>query len=130
MPCQSDYMEQTELELKDGRLLLVLDEIRGKRSITPDRWANAGYDKRVYNNGLSQSQRDAITREICEHLRALKTAISDYSLELQIWWRDHQKSDKKREEAERNKATEARLRKSGLSKLTTAEKIALGLGDK
>lgn len=50
-----------------------------------------------------------------------------YSLEMQIWWRDHQEKDREREKEESEKAERNKVREAALSKLSKEEKEALGL---
>lgn len=63
--------------------------------------------------------------KLCSKLQ--KADVSAYSLEMQIWWRDHQKADKKRLQAELDEAKSQAERKKALAKLTTYEKQLLGL---
>jgi hypothetical protein len=70
---------------------------------------------------------DLLTARLCEHLQKHKKHIATYSLELQIWWRDHQKTDKARIEKELKQAKESKERDAALSKLTSYEKKLLGL---
>ena len=49
------------------------------------------------------------------------------SRDLADWWEEHQGADRKREAKEKKAKKEADLRKKALSKLTAAERKALGL---
>lgn len=49
---------------------------------------------------------------------------------MQIWWRDHQKADKKRVKAEIKKEKKEAARKKALEKLTDYEKKLLNLKQK
>lgn len=91
MPCNSDYLEPTWSEKEASRLLAVADEIlHGKR-----------VDSKSYGNGMrngnyaSISDRDALVRSMCAKMK--ESNPSDYSLEVQMWWRDHQEADAKKQ---------------------------------
>jgi hypothetical protein len=49
------------------------------------------------------------------------------SLELQIWWRDHQEADRIRQKEEAAAQKKAHIRAQGLAKLTLEERRALGV---
>ena len=49
------------------------------------------------------------------------------SLELQIWWRDHQKEDARHEQEARDREERDRLRKRAIEKLSPSERRALGI---
>lgn len=71
------------------------------------------------------NQMDKNTAKLCSILQTKD--VTQYSLEMQMWWRDHQIADKKRiqEELEAEK-TEA-ARKRAIAKLTPYERELLGL---
>lgn len=88
--------------------------------------SGAGQDTtRVYNKGIEQKQLDEWVRELCSKLKKVKD-ISVYSLELQVWWRDHQAADRERMAEERKRRSLDRTKKRALAKLTTKERKALG----
>lgn len=63
--------------------------------------------------------------ELCAHLQ--KHGADKYSLEMQIWWRDHRIADKERVEKE---IAEKKLRsekEAAIAKLTPYERKLLGL---
>jgi len=68
---------------------------------------------------------EQLTVKLCERLQI--EDVTKYSLELQIWWRDHQKADKARVERELKEAKESKDRKAALGKLSNYEKKLLGL---
>jgi len=75
---------------------------------------------------------DVITEQLCGKLREIKD-IKQFSPEMQIWWRDHQEWDRKREEQEKEARRLTRLRASAARKLSVDERNALGIdinGDK
>lgn len=127
MPCYSEGPSQDEIDA--GEMNALLDELDGKHApgYDPDGnlddWARHA-DQRPGMNNHSRA------RELCRRLRAMpSTRIKKLSLEMQIWWRDHQRFDR----ARASKKTEARrvaaLRKSARAKiakaLTKAERTAL-----
>lgn len=122
MPCNSDYMEANQSEKNLSVIYGLLDELETGK--LPSNFGD-GYDKRVYNKHFSKEHIDEKTEELCSKLQNLD--VSKLSLEMQIWWRDHQKADKERLEKEiKNKETESERLKA-LSKLSDYERKLLGL---
>lgn len=125
MACLSDYQAPNEVEIEHSKVLALLQEL--KTGKLPKYFGDGMYDK-VYNKSQEtiggERVIDVKTRELCTALKA-KTPeeIKNYSLELQMWWRDHKKADKKRAKV----STKEKLRQQALSKLTDKEKKALGL---
>lgn len=113
MPCRSDYMEPDAREIESRRVRTLLAEI--------------GLINREEIGGTYGNVRhlDKDTKALCSWCRL--NDVEEQSLELQIWWRDHQIADAKREAAEEAKKARRELAMSGLAKLTDAEKAALGL---
>lgn len=91
MPCDSSYMDATMRERELSRVACLLDEIDGKK-IDRNDWA--GYHEAVYNKIDSEIDADGMVKRLCSHLR--KHGAKKYSLEMQMWWRDHQAADRKR----------------------------------
>lgn len=60
-----------------------------------------GFDKRVYSKTITKEDLDEKTAELCSKLKEIED-VSKYSLELQMWWRDHQIADQKRKSDGRN----------------------------
>lgn len=126
MPCVSDYLNSSNLEKEMTKVVQLLDELDGKK--LNRRNFGDGYDDRVYNKGLSKIDRDKLVSTLCSKLKKIKKDdITKYSLELQMWWRDHQEADKKRIRQEKEKKEQEKIRKQALSKLTQKERDALGL---
>lgn len=123
MPCNSDYLNATDLEKNLSEVYQLLDELNGKK--LPKNFGD-GYDRRVYNNGLTKKDLDKKVAELCGKLKKVKD-ISKHSLEMQVWWRDHQKADKERIAEEKNEKSEKKLKKQALAKLSEKEKKALGI---
>lgn len=92
MPCASEYMEPTLREVELSRIMSCLDELEGRTFDHKKAWQ--GYHHEVYCKDTSQERLDANTRILCGALkRTPKEEIRELSLELQIWWRDHQASE-------------------------------------
>jgi hypothetical protein len=69
---------------------------------------------------------DELTAELCARISKVKD-LSKYSLELQVWARDHKIADAKRKRREAEEKQKAAARKKALAKLTEAERKVLGL---
>lgn len=119
MPCNCDHLEASGLEIALSRVACLLDELGGKQ-FDSKHWR--GYHPRVYNR---QVDGNSLTSELCSKLQDVD--VTNYSLEMQIWWRDHQKADKERIEQELLLKKEGEERKAALSKLTEYEKNLLGI---
>jgi hypothetical protein len=126
MPCNSDHLRSTGLEVECSRILLLLDELDGKGPPKPKSGGWDGYDKRVYNERLDRVFADELTAELCARISKVKD-LSKYSLELQVWARDHKIADAKRKKREAEEKQKAAARKKALAKLTKAERKVLGL---
>lgn len=128
MPCNSDHMYPNPNEVIASQCLTILDELNGKK-FNKDNYK--GYHPDAYNVGITKKGCDSFTAQVCERLTEIEKQqdIRKYSLELQMWWRDHKEVDKKREEKEKEKLKREKLKKKALSKLTKEEKLALGLDD-
>lgn len=123
MPCNSDYMEATAIEIAFSRVLCLLAELDGKKW-TQSQWD--GYHSSVYNKVCTIEKLDTKTAELCAALRK-EQAIAQYSLELQTWWRDHQATDAARKRQAEDYKKDQSLRAKALKKLTAAERKLLGL---
>lgn len=119
MPCNCDHLKATNKELFLSQIACLLDELDG-RPIDKNHWD--GYHPEVYNKSVNG---DKLISKLCGKLQ--KVDVSKYSLEMQMWWRDHQEIDKARlKEEMKIKKTEEEKRKA-LSKLTDYERRLLGL---
>ena len=122
MPCDSSYQDPTSLEKNLSEVYNFLDELEdGIHRVHH----GDGFDARVYNKGLPKSHLDEKTAELCKKLQGLD--VSKYSLELQLWWRDHQRADKARVEMDIARAATEKERKELLSRLSPHERKLLGL---
>lgn len=105
MPCDSSHLEPTEYEVEGTKLVYLLEEIdTGKK---PDPAAfRSGMHQNVYGK-ISKAGLDRMTAKLCRKLKALHPeGIESYSLEMQLWWRDHQEADRQKEESEKAKTRE------------------------
>ena len=119
MPCNSDYMEASGKEVQLSKVACLLDELDGK-PIDRNHWL--GYHPAVYNQ---RAHADALVVELCRRLQA--EDVTKRSLEMQIWWRDHQAADKARLEREVvRKKTDAE-KQAAIAKLTLRERTLLGV---
>lgn len=97
MPCRSDHMEPTAAENETGRVMSLLAEVRGE-SFDHKTGTRLGYG---FANRLHQAT-DALCKLLSETRDGKPVRNpADYSLELQIWWRDHQEADRKRAAAKK-----------------------------
>jgi len=122
MPCNSDYMNPTNLEINLSNVYQLLDEL--ETGILTSKY-NQGYDYRVYNRGLTKTNLDELTEELCSKLQNID--VTGYSLELQIWWRNHKKADEERLKKELELKGEEKDKIELLNKLTPYERKLLKL---
>lgn len=123
MPCNADYMNPTQMEKEMSVVACLLDEIKGVQPM-PTWWD--GYHPSVYCKHLDKQSCDDLVSRLCSYLTSVGD-ITVYSLEMQIWWRDHQKADQKRLEEEYLNAKIEDDRKQLLERLTPYEKKLLGI---
>ena len=117
MPCDSSHLNARGDEIEMSRVFLLLDEVNG--GSPPDTRSSAwsGYDSRAYGKSIPSAVQDNLVADLCGKCRALGPAIRTKSLELQVWWRDHQRADAEREAADRRPVIKLpRLRDGGLIK--------------
>ncbi len=122
MPCNSDYMEPHARERDLSRVACLMDELNG-RAWSPHEWQ--GFHPRVYGHAITTKEADAMVADLCARLQSVH--VPGYSLEMQIWWRDHQRADAQRLERELAAAKDADERAAALAKLTPHERKLLGL---
>lgn len=123
MPCNSDYMRPTSKEVYLSKVAYLLEELNGKQIPNEDVF-NSGCHPRVHSFSDKEEQ-DNMVRELCERLQ--DKDIKKYSLEMQIWWRDHQIEDEKRVRLEIERAKNKKEKDKALSKLTEYERKILGI---
>ena len=123
MPCNSDYLESDHKEVEMSHVCCLLDELDGQKTINRNHWN--GYHPKVYMKGLSRKAEDKLVDKLCSKLQ--QRDVSELSLEMQIWWRDHQKADKARLQEEMKRLKDKELRKAAIAKLTPYERELLGV---
>jgi hypothetical protein len=124
MPCNSDHMEANGREKQLSKVACLIDEVTDRKPINPDHWR--GYHPAVYNRLLGKDDADEMVAKLCALIQK-QPDVSTFSLELQMWWRDHQAADKARIETELRLQSEAGEREVALAKLTPYERKLLGL---
>lgn len=78
----------------------------------------------------ARRENERLTRVACDIMRAMEHAgvdLAGFSKETQDWWASHKAADERREQAARQQEEREAHRAVALSKLTDAEKRALGL---
>lgn len=122
MPCDSSHMSATTKETELSKVACLLDELDGK-PIVRSYWS--GYHPSIYNRPASSERADEMVAELCSRLQVVD--VTTFSLELQMWWRDHQAIDKARIEHEMARQKSDEERQAALAKLTDYERRLLGL---
>lgn len=97
MPCISEYLSPNELEKEGSVLLCLLDELNTGRF---NKLHFKGYHPLIYTHFPTKEYIDSLTKRLCGKLKTIND-ISKYSLELQMWWRDHKHFDEQREKKEK-----------------------------
>ena len=122
MSCNSDYLEANGMEIEHSKVLALLKEL--KTGKLPSFFGD-GYHKDVYNK-TTKGILDEKVAELCSKLQDVED-IKKYSLEMQMWWRDHQKADKARIKRIAQSKKEAKDKEELLLKLSPYEKKLLGI---
>lgn len=130
MPCRT-YPEDYPSEERNSylneccRVQCLIDEL-----------ATGKFNEYNYNNSThpnfsgpasssaSSKKADQMTAALCEQLQ--KTDVTKYSLEMQLWWRNHQRADAKRIKEEQETIQKEAEKKKALAKLTPYERELLG----
>ena len=118
MPCNCDHLEPTKREAESVKVMELVREITGKP-----------FDHKNPHHGPygNTDHLNAYTAHLCEWCWNNPGKLKDMSLELQIWWRDHQEADKAKEEQEELKREVEIAKARAISKLTLEERKALGV---
>lgn len=114
MPCHVD--PPSKREIAERKLNDFLDEIGEKSPKTEYLFLGSGKGRKLSVNEMSVV--------LCDYCKS--HPVSGLSLELQIWWRDHQRDDARHLQEEQEVRKRAKLRAAALKKLTPAERKALG----
>jgi hypothetical protein len=115
-------MEPNYREVALSQVLTLLDELYHDPF---NKTHFEGYHPDVYSRVVSKETGDRWVAKLCAKLQTVD--VTKYSLELQMWWRDHQQADadRLREELKSKRTDEARKR--ALAKLTPYERRLLNL---
>ena len=113
MPCNSGYLAPTSLELSISKVLRFHEELNGAAANHSD----GGLHPRARR--VTRERADQLVASLCERIKTID--VSKYSLEMQIWWRDHQAADAARLKAEELKRKEDAEVEAALDKLTDRE---------
>lgn len=116
MGCRSDYSGPSARQKESLVVSDLLTEV-GKYEGMPLREGDSRMESWYGDVNLL----DKNTAKLCKFCK--KNDVSGFSLELQIWWRDHQAADVKREESEEK----GKLKKEALAKISKADRKLLGL---
>lgn len=114
MPCQCD--PPSWWEIQSERVSELLRESRGE----PFNHKNPHHSWRT-----SEWNLDKATAALCAWCKV--NDVSRCSLEMQIWWRDHQEADRQREKKEAEDQRDRAIRQAAIAKLTVEERRALGV---
>lgn len=120
MPCNSDYMNPTDLEVRISQTLCLLDELKTGKPVNRNSSAWHGYHDKAYGKELYRKDADKIVAELCEKLSKVKD-ITKHSLEMQLWWREHKEADSKRLAEEKKAKQEKKSLTTLLDKLSPRE---------
>lgn len=112
MGCRSDYLEPTAREQESVRVMKFLQEFEALEN------EKIG----IYGSIENLDWHTQLLCKLCQELEPSKK-----SLELQIWWRDHQKADKDRIQLDLKNAKRLEDKAKVLNRLTSYEKELLGL---
>ncbi len=116
MPCNSDHMEPSHHERESVKIIGFLKEFGHGLGDKVDCYG------RVHTIHTDTAKLCKLCTEA-----TIQGRMGMASLELQIWWRDHQVADKKKEQTKQQKKRLEFLKESALAKLTPEDREALGL---
>lgn len=134
MPCQSDYMEPSGVELESQRVCQLLVYLWGRLFVPVPKWVQKAA-KDYYGN---KDRLDEATKLLCSALCSLdEKQMEEYVYDahnkearrLAGWWERHQEWDERRVKEEDEARRKVILRGRALKKLTVEEMKALGLVD-
>lgn len=117
MPCDSSHCAPSGREIESSKVRELLREVKGQ-PFTHQR-------RHEYYGDITTLDRD--TAELCAFCTEHAVFLTSYSLELQVWWRDHQAADQKKAKQRATEIRQRLARKQALSKLTPEEIEALGI---
>lgn len=122
MPCRCDDCEPSQIEIELSKVWALAEELdTGKLP----KYYGTGKCNHPYAKD-SKEVLDICTETVCSELQKVPD-ITKYSLEMQIWWRNHQEADRKRIKKEIEQQKTQREKEVALNKLTPYERKLLGL---
>lgn len=122
MPCDASHMEPTPLEVELSKVLCCLDELNETGVIKESWWK--GYHPLAYTKNISLDTLNKLTASLCSQLK--KVTVANYSLNLQMWVKDHEDLDKLRQQKAKQERQKKAVVERALKKLTPIERRALG----
>ena len=125
MGCRSDYQRDDPSEIEAAKVLALLHELEFDIPVNPEDYGKTTGEFYTYGK-YTDEDLDYITAKLCTQLQTVND-ISKYSLEMQIWWRDHKTADTKRLIAELKKKRTEKQKQAAIAKLTPHERKLLGL---
>jgi len=129
MPCVSDYMEPTGKERKLQQTAQLLEYALFELNLPIPSKVKTASSNIYCHLDLVPDLCELITNmNDLQRDRVVYNAYNKQSRELAHWWENHQEADRKRIAADMEKADRQSLIESAKSKLTDAERKALGLG--
>lgn len=114
MPCYCDPPSDLEEEVQKTSELVR--EIDGKTFDHSDPESRMKSDDVILQKN---------TRKLCKWCKENDDKVASMSLELQLWWRDHQRADAKHKKEQKESERRQRARIKALKKLTSEERKAL-----
>lgn len=111
MPCNCDHLEPSQHERESKKLMKLMAGVGLCKDNIP-----------LYGKVSAIHEHTAMLCKFCEN-----NDVTQYSLELQVWWRDHQEADKAKLKAQMDTTKSDKERKAALKKLTAKERSLLGL---
>lgn len=121
MPCRNEETQPSKRWLESSHVACLMDEVHTGQGLNQKHWDN-GHPEATEN----KERADWLTQQLCKHLQTSNIDITKCSLELQLWWRDHQRADQKRKEQELRDRKDQEDKARALAKLTPRERELLG----
>ena len=131
MPCNSDYLEPSEVEADSKRVCGLLLYALTSLNRPIDTWIVKGATD-LYGSPDKLDEAVILLCSTCTSMtkgqatRIIYDAYSKKARALAEWWEEHQAADREREENDADRARRHSLRKSALAKLTEEERDAIG----
>lgn len=126
MPCRSDYQEPNEMERELAKVRAITEETKTKTGKIPS-YYHSPSEAGTYNN-TTKEDLDKETASLCAIFSKMgPRTLNKMSLESQMWWRDHQESDKRRLQEQMKNLKDQAAKEKALKKLTPREKKLLGI---